>query len=157
MSGGPHRREVMASGVFGKQGLRILLVVAIGSLGAYLFLYSTIEHWRLANGPWQVTFARSSGMEPMLTIQHPRFHIEHVEILFKGHNSPATNVVHEFNKMQPVPYPVPFGECKFQDLISRPGTVVLEIYGHEIQLMPNSLTIDKHSIPWKSNQRISLD
>jgi hypothetical protein len=37
-----------------------------------------------------------------------------------------------------------------------PGTLVFELFGHEIQLLPRVLTIDKKEQPWRSNETIAL-
>jgi hypothetical protein len=37
-----------------------------------------------------------------------------------------------------------------------PGTVTLELFGHEIELLPRVLIIDRKEHPWKSGTTISL-
>jgi hypothetical protein len=51
---------------------------------------------------------------------------------------------------------VPFGQCVFQDAQTLPGTVVFELFGHEIQLLPRVLTIDRVEHPWHSGETITL-
>jgi hypothetical protein len=50
-----------------------------------------------------------------------------------------------------VPFDVPFGKCVFMDTTFLPGTLAFELFGHEIQLIPRVLTIDKQEQPWRSN------
>ena len=45
---------------------------------------------------------------------------------------------------------VPFGECIYQDLMFLPGVVTMNLLGHEIELMPRTLVIDKKEIPWST-------
>ncbi len=84
-------------------------------------------------------------------IDEPRLGITNLNILFPGRTAPATNTVMVFDQPQEVPFPVPFGNCVFMDAISLPGTVAFSMFGHEIQLIPRVLTIDKREYPWQSN------
>ncbi len=45
---------------------------------------------------------------------------------------------------------------RFMDTTSLPGTVVLKLFGHEIQLMPRVLTVDKKERPWRSEETLAL-
>jgi len=42
------------------------------------------------------------------------------------------------------------------DTTFQPGTVVFTNFGHEIQLLPRVLTIDKVERPWQSGTTIDL-
>jgi hypothetical protein len=57
---------------------------------------------------------------------------------------------------QPVPYEIPFGKCVFMDTTFLPGTMVFDLFGHEIQLIPRVLTIDKTEIPWRSDANLTV-
>jgi hypothetical protein len=48
---------------------------------------------------------------------------------------------------------VPFGKCVFLDTTFLPGTVVLDLFGHEVQLLPRVLTIDHVEHAWHSGGR----
>jgi hypothetical protein len=37
-----------------------------------------------------------------------------------------------------------------------PGTIVIDLFGHEIQLIPRVLTIDKTDFPWESGKTIPV-
>jgi hypothetical protein len=37
-----------------------------------------------------------------------------------------------------------------------PGTIVFEMFGHEVQLIPRVLTIDKQEQPWRVDEEIAL-
>jgi hypothetical protein len=52
--------------------------------------------------------------------------------------------------------PVPFGSVKFEDLTYLPGTVTLDLFGHEIELIPRTLFINREERPWQSNVVITL-
>jgi len=47
-------------------------------------------------------------------------------------------------------FPVPFGECIYQDLMFLPGVVTMNLLGYEIELMPRTLVIDKKEVPWST-------
>jgi hypothetical protein len=44
----------------------------------------------------------------------------------------------------------------FLDTTFLPGTVALSLFGHEVQLLPRVLTIDKVEKAWRSGETISL-
>ncbi len=118
----------------------------------YFAAFYGIEHRRTAHGPWRVTFASDGGASPpCLIIDEPYLNIAGLKITFPGQTAPATNAVMVFDGPQDVPFAVPFGNCVFMDAISLPGTVVFDVFGHEIQLLPRALTIDKKEHPWQSN------
>ena len=93
-----------------------------------------------------------------LRINQPRLAITNVWIVFLETTVPSTNPGVSLDLSQPrqVPYPVPFGRCLFMDTTFLPGTVVFELYGHEIQLLPRVLTIDKQERGWHSDEKIEL-
>ena len=94
------------------------------ALVCYVVCYQAIEHRRTRNGPWQVTFTRTTAGEPLLVINQPKLGITNVQICFGGETlSPSTNTVTlRFSQPQPVPHEVPFGKCVFMDTTFLPGT-----------------------------------
>jgi hypothetical protein len=123
----------------------------------YAVAFYAIEHRRTKNGPWRVTFSSAGGASPpCLIIDEPQLNITSLKITFPGQTVPAANTVLVFDQPQEVPFAVPFGNCVFMDAISLPGTVAFSIYGHEIQLIPRVLTIDKKEYPWQSNATLDL-
>jgi len=69
-------------------------------------------------------------------------------------NQSQTNF--SFRQPQPVPYPVPMGSCLFMDTTFLPGTVTFQLAGHEIELLPRVLIIDRQEHPWVSGSTITL-
>lgn len=139
----------------GRSAIQFIFFFAIVLIG-YLLAFGWIEHRRIQKGPWIVDFGEQSGF-PELTIHQPALGITNVQIRF-GSAPPATNPPQrvEFALARPVPFAVPFGNCLFQDTTFLPGTVVLQIHGHEIQLIPRALTIDKAEEPWRNGETIEL-
>jgi hypothetical protein len=118
----------------------------------YVIFYSFIEHRRTRNGPWRVTFTQDASRAPVLLINQPKLAITNLQITFPGEtNSNSTNALLVLDTPQPVPYDIPFGKCVFMDTTFLPGTIVFDLFGHEIQLIPRVLTIDKKDIPWSAN------
>ena len=133
--------------------LAFLLVLA-----GYIVLYRGIEHRRIRNGPWRVTFTTGSGHVPTIVVDQPRLALTNVQIRFAGDTLSRTNapVTLVFGEPRPVPYEVPFGKCVFMDTTFLPGTVTFELFGHEIELLPRALIIDRQDHPWQPDATITL-
>ena len=121
----------------------------------YTVSYRAIEHRRTRDGAWQVTFAGEAQV-PTLIINEPGLHISNLRITFPKTPTAMTNTMLVFAQPQPVPFAVPFGQCLFEDTTFQPGTVVFKMFGHEIQLLPRVLTIDKVEYPWQSDHTFSI-
>ncbi len=135
---------------------RVLLIFVLVLIG-YFAVFKWIEHRRVARGPWAVTFTAEARM-PVLIVNQPKLDIHDVRIVFAdelvGTNAAQTV---EFSGPRVVPFDVPFGRCVFYDPLFLPGTVALELYGHEVQLLPRVLTIDKVEHAWRSGETIRLN
>jgi hypothetical protein len=135
------------------------LVIPFGvAVLVYLIFYSWIEHRRTRNGPWRVTFTNDSAGSPALLINQPALAITNLQITFASEtNNNSSNVLMVLDTPKVVPYDIPYGKCVFMDTTFLPGTIVFDLFGHEIQLIPRVLTIDKTDIPWQSNENISVN
>ena len=136
--------------------LKHFLFAGIIALVLYLVSYNWIEHRRTRNGPWEVRFAVESET-PAIIIAQPKLQIQNVRIAFPGQII-ATNfsATMTFAQARQWPFDVPFGKVIFLDTTFLPGNVTFELFGHEIQLLPRVLTIDRKEIPWQSDTNISL-
>jgi hypothetical protein len=124
----------------------------------YAFFYSKIENRRTRKGPWEITFTNDAAGNPSLVINEPKLAITNAQITFTNQRltvplSPATMV---FQQPRPVPYAVPFGKCVFMDTTFLPGTVTLEVFNHQLELLPRVLVIDRQEHPWLSESTITL-
>lgn len=136
-----------------KRGIIIFLVTLV----VYAALFTGIERLRTYKGPWEVTFTRAASNESAIRINQHTIGVTNVVIVFSGTTATNTSpVTMKFAQLLPPPYPVPYGDCIFMDITFQPGTVVLNLYGHQIQLMPRVLTIDDREMPWHSSEQISL-
>jgi len=134
-------------------------LVAFGiALLVYVTFYTAIEHRRARAGPWQVTFTNDTASARAIIINQPALGIKNVQISFVGepNSLPAAARTLQFGEARAVPFEVPFGKCVFLDTTFLPGTIALNLSGHEIQLLPRVLTIDKVERPWRSGETISV-
>jgi hypothetical protein len=124
----------------------------------YAFFYHNIEHRRTRKGPWEVTFTHDVNGNPALIINQPKLAITNAQITFIDQQvgpgfAPDTLL---FTQPRQVPYPVPLGKCVFMDTTFLPGTVTLDLFNHEIELLPRVLVIDQQEHPWLSESTITL-
>ena len=135
----------------------ILRHVAIAFVIALIFYFASfgwIQHRRAFRGPWEIDFATDSGGHPSLDISQPYLNITQ-KIAFPRQKIAGTNL------SVPVRFPeavikLPFGEMIFQDPTFLPGTVTMRQFGHEIELLPRVLIIDKKEIPWRQGKAIEV-
>lgn len=138
--------------------LKQVLLVFLAAVALYALSYSWIEQRRTRNGPWEVSFARADSGAARITINQPALGITNVQIDLVGATVASTNenLTLRFADARPVPFAVPLGQCVFQDTTFLPGTVVLSLFGHEVQLIPRVLTVDGQEYDWKSSMLLSL-
>lgn len=158
-----HRLPSLGPNMKSNGPARHFILAFLLALVGYIFFYQFIEHRRTRNGPWQVTFTQSTAGAPAIIIAQPRLGITNVQLSFPGetlaatnanHNSPRTTLL--FAQPRPVPYEVPMGKCVFMDTTFLPGTITFELFGHEIELLPRALIIDREEHPWRPGAAITL-
>jgi hypothetical protein len=136
--------------------IRRSLVLLLLALLVYGVFFALIQRRRMANGPWEVTFIVEKEA-PALIVNQPKLGIADVRFVFRG--GPATTNSSQavrFDQSRPAPFDLPFGRCVFLDPLFLPGTVAIEAFGHQIQLMPRILTVDRVEHPWRSGEIITL-
>ncbi|MEO5802955.1 MAG: hypothetical protein ABIR24_05460 [Verrucomicrobiota bacterium] len=134
---------------------RILLIGFVLALSIYLGSFSFIQHRRTFKGPWSIVFSNDSAGIPSLLVEQPKLNISQ-QITFLDNKLSETNLVRRLVFDDPTKTNVPFGEIIFQDLTFLPGTVTLNLFGHEVELLPRVLIIDKREHPWKSEKVVSV-
>ena len=141
----------MKSGITPKSLVIFFLILA----GAYLATFYGMEYARYRKGPWEVNFITDSSGNPAVILYQPKLNISSVEILFPGEHVPQTNLSQKvlFNRPEK---PVPFGKVIYEDLTLLPGVVTFNLFGHEIELLPRTLIVNKKEIPWKSDSIIEV-
>lgn len=139
-----------------KFGLKQLLAVFAGCAAFYFLTFYGIETLRTRKGPWQVTFTTAAGT-PAIVINQPKLGIQNLRLEFTGETLPANfSETISFATARAVPFDVPFGQCVFLDTTALPGNTTLQMFGHEIQLLPRMLTIDRKEQPWQSGKTIPI-
>ena len=126
----------------------LLLAVAIYAGG-----FAFDQHLRTRRGPWEVAFTTESTGAPAIIINQRNLNIVNLRIVFLGEAGTNVHGAVVFDVPQK---PVPFGKVKFEDLTYLPGTVTFDFFGHEIELIPRTLYINRKAHPWSSNEGIML-
>jgi hypothetical protein len=127
----------------------VLAVVLYGAA------YYGCEHRRSFRGAWQITFTTLTNDAPAIVINQPKLRITNVQLLFAGEIKPAVPTAQTVTFASPTNQP-PFGKVIFCDTTFLPGTLTLELFRHQIELLPRVLIIDRREHPWQSHQSIVL-
>jgi hypothetical protein len=120
----------------------------------YVAGFGWIQHRRVFKGPWEITFATDGAGRPSLMISEPMLGISQ-KIAFPARKIAPANLA-RVERFDEAVTNLPFGEMIFQDPTFLPGTVTLRLFGHEIELLPRVLIIDKKEIPWRAGQTVEL-
>lgn len=133
------------------------MAFALAAAG-YVTLFHLIEHRRPKYGPWVVRFDTQTNGAVRLLIDQPKLGITNVELRMTLRNHPATNYsqIVRFDKARQVPFDVPFGQCIFLETTFLPGTVTLRMEGHEIELLPKALVVDRLRYAWEANKVVEV-
>ncbi len=126
----------------------LLLAVAIYAGG-----FALDQHLRTRRGPWEVTFTTEPSGAPAILVNQRKLNVANLKIVFLGET--RTNV-HDAVVFDVPQKPIPFGKVKFEDLTYLPGTVTFDFFGHEIELLPRTLYINRKAYPWTPNEAITL-
>lgn len=140
--------KMKSDGIF-KHALAAFVIALI----LYAGFFSLDQHLRTTKGPWHVTFTVESSGAPSIVINQPRLNITNLKIIFAGETATNPPGVVVFDIPQK---PAPFGKVKFEDLTYLPGTVTFDFFGHEVELLPRTLYINRKEHVWKSGETITL-
>ena len=140
-----------------KREWQIFVIPAVLAVMGYLFFYSCDARLRTGKGPWEVTFSRGNDGTPLLRIDQPALRISNVVVRFPGESVTDSNVVLPATVRFDAPErAVPFGTLAFHDLMYQPGTLVLHCFGHEVQMIPSKLYLNRQGHPWEPGQTFDL-
>jgi hypothetical protein len=119
----------------------------------YVLSFSWIEHMRTRKGPWELAFRSDPGGAPSMVIRQPALDITQT-LVFPGEKvAPNLDVMQRFSEATSN---APFGRVIFQDPTFLPGTLTLELFGHEVEALPRVLIIDKKEIAWTPNGQVTV-
>ena len=129
----------------------VLLFVAV--LGLYLVVFYGIERARHHKGPWEVEFRTDAQGSPAVVVSQTTLELSKVTIVFHGESftNPASRV-----RFDRVLQPVPFGKVIYEDLTFLPGVVTFDLFGHEIEVLPRTLVVNKKLVQWRSGMSVDL-
>jgi len=128
-------------------GIAFLLALLI-----YAGFFIIDQGLRKRKGPWTVSFATNAAGFAAITINQHALNLTNVQITFDGET--ATNFGRvQFDKPQ---QSIPFGKVKFEDLTYLPGSVAFDFFGHEVELLPRTLYLNKKEHAWESNTAFTL-
>jgi hypothetical protein len=122
---------------------------------AYLAVFYGIEHWRRYQGPWEVQFISDSAGHPSVLARQPKRNLMQLKLELRDETLKATNISETVLFDRPRK-PVPFGQVIYEDLTSLPGVVTFDLLGHEIELLPRVLVVNRVEIPWQPEMTIEL-
>jgi len=121
----------------------------------YIVGFSWIQYRRETKGPWQVVFLTDNSGTPSILVSQPKLQISQ-KIIFPGQKLARRNFFHAAQFDQPTTN-APFGQIIFQDPTFLPGTLTFNLFGHEIELLPRVLTVDKKEHPWKFGSELLVN
>jgi hypothetical protein len=132
---------------------KFFLLVGLVVFALYFLVFYGIEGCRRAKGPWEVTFAANEA-GPVLAVRQPHLNYN-CTITFPGESATATNLPQTVTFDRPKKA-VPFGKVIYEDLMQLPGVVTFDLFGHEIELLPRTLIVNKREVPWSSQRSVVL-
>jgi hypothetical protein len=132
------------------------LAIAFGlAIVVYAAFFTCDQGLRKRKGGWEVLFGTNAAGYAAITVNHAALAVTNVQIVFHGESSTNANAAGRvlFDKPQ---QPVPFGKVKFEDLTYLPGSVAFDFFGHEVELLPRTLYLNKKEHAWKSGAVFEL-
>jgi hypothetical protein len=126
---------------------RHLLIGFVIALVLYVVIFTADQMVRKRKGPWQVQFTTNVQGFATIIVNEPTLKITNVQIQFIGEHATNFGTVSFASPLRPTP----FGTTKFEDLTYLPGSVAFDFFGHEVELLPRVLYINKKEHPWKAN------
>lgn len=133
--------------------LRHAGIAFLCALAVYAIFFACDTRMRSRRGPWQVEFSATTNNEPLLIINQSALGIQNIRVRLEGEI--ATNKG-SFQFDVPTKMNVPYGRVRFHDLTYLPGTVTLDLFGHEIEMLPRALFLNTKEIAWQNNTTFTL-
>lgn len=132
-----------------------LIFAFVLALVLYLGVFGLIQYYRNVKGPWHVTFQTDAEGRPSVSASQQQLNISNVSFVFPEVHIALTNFSSRVVFDSPITN-IPFGKVLFLDTTFLPGTVTLELFGNEIELLPRVLVLNKKEIAWKSGATFPL-
>ena len=121
----------------------------------YFLAYGWMSRWQTGRGPWQVEFTTNQTGVAQIVIAQPALGLSNITLRFEGETLAPTNHpgIVLFSKPRQA---TPFGELIYDDLMRQPGVITLDMFGHEVELIPKHLILNRQPVSWTNNIVISL-
>jgi hypothetical protein len=129
--------------------------VFAGAVVVYFAAFTVIEHLRTRKGGWAVTFRGDSSGAPSLSVSQSYLAISNVVFAFPNAQAGQSNFAQTVVFDQPITN-IPFGRVIYLDTTFLPGSVVLDLFGEEIQLLPRRFLVNQREYRWKSETTLTL-
>jgi len=129
----------------------VLVFVVVTAL--YFVAFKGIEYLRVRKGPWEVAFGSDAEGNATLTVSQPALGLSGVRIVARGDRTTNAPGIVRFDEVK---RPVPDGRVIYEDLTFLPGVVTFDFHGHEVELLPRVLAINKQPVPWQSGSTVDL-
>lgn len=132
---------------------RTLIGVAFVIAGLYFAVFYGIEGCRKNKGPWLVTFTTNEA-GPVIEVLQPKLKRSAI-IKFPGEMVNLTNSSTTVEFDRPKKSAV-FGRVIYEDLMQLPGVVTFALFGHEVELLPRALIVNRREIRWSPPPVVEL-
>lgn len=127
------------------------LVLFAAVLLAYLAVFNGIEWVRHHKGPWKVAFETNSQANPVVRVSQSYLKVSAV-LEFPDEKATNTGSV-AFDKPKKQ---LPYGKLLYEDLTFLPGVATFDLFGHEIELLPRVLIVNKQEIRWDQAAHLQI-
>jgi hypothetical protein len=130
-----------------RPSVRSIAITFVVALLFYVLAYGWLTRRQTTRGPWEVAFTTNAAGFAQLAITQPALGISNIHVTLSGERPDATNTLGTVRFENPK-MPVPFGRMIFDDLMFLPGTVTLDVFGHEVELLPRTLVLNRKAVGW---------
>lgn len=135
--------------------LRPVLLFFLTLVPAYLLVFWGTEYVRGKDGPWRLVFSSDAAGVPSLLVEHPGILAGGMELKFSEEKvEPGQRVECLLDK--PIK-PLPWGKRISEDLTFLPGTLAIDAFGHEVEIAPRILVVNRKEIPWGSQMHLVVN
>lgn len=122
------------------------------ALVIYAAFFAGDQWMRTRKGPWEVVFQTNGQGHAEIVISQRALGISNATVTFQ--REAVTNIGRV--RFDVPKQPLPFGVTKFEDLTYLPGSVAMDFFGHEVELLPRTLYLNKKEYPWVSGMNYVL-
>ena len=122
----------------------------VGAVIFYALAWSWMNKWHSGKGPWVVNFSTNSAGVPQLVIAQPSLGFSNITVRFEDEMLAATNGT-GFVSFDGPKKTTPFGRVIYDDLMSQPGSVVVDCFGHVVEMIPRALFLNSISNEWRND------